>query len=633
MENIILNLLRKVTKSLLFIFDKKLFSRKNFYVIILSRIEGACMLGKIISIVDNIAKVKLSIDIDNQANLVNIHTIFEDGNKRIVGEIVNIDKEFAYIKIVGMIENNSFIPGFSKKPAFRSTVRIVTMDELALILGPQQIEGTDRVYLGKSSIYSNYRINVSLNDFFSSHFAVLGNSGAGKSCTVARLIQNLFTSSTKVPVGAHIFLFDAYGEYTNAFKNIHQISPQLNYKYYTTNTHFPEGEVLKIPLWLLGTDDICLLLNVDNPAQIPIVEKALKYVTVLKDDNPDVINHKNDIIARALLDILMSSNDASKIRDQIIAVLTKFNTPTLNLESIISQPGYNRTLKQCIYVDNSGKIQDIDVVVDFVRGFVVDGLELKEPDGSIMYTLNDLENAFDFALISEGILKSDKVFDYANVLTVRLHSIVNSSAKEYFDYGYMTSKEDFIRRLTTTPEGKPCQIVNFNINYVDDRMAKTLTKIISKMLFDYSVAKKNRGSEPYHIIIEEAHRYVQKDRDLELLGYNIFDRITKEGRKYGVILGLITQRPSELSDTSISQCSNFIVLRTLHPLDIDYIRNMVPYITTEVVEQLKSLQPGHCIAFGAAFKVATNIIVDLPNPRPLSNNSDVNKSWYGQNSN
>lgn len=591
------------------------------------------MLGKIISIIDNIAKVKLSIDVDNQANLINIHVIFEDGNKKVVGEIINIDKEYAYIRIVGTIENNSFIPGFSKKPSFKSIVRIVSMEELGFILGPQQIEGTDRVYLGKSSIYSNYRINVGLNDFFSSHFAVLGNSGAGKSCTVARLIQNLFTSTNNVPVGAHIFLFDAYGEYTNAFSNINKVSPLLNYKTYTTNTHFPETEVLRIPLWLLGTDDICLLLNVDHPAQIPIVEKALKYVTVLKDENPNVLNHKNDIIARALLDILLSSNDASKIRDQIIAVLSKFNTPTLNLESTISQPGYNRTFKQCIYVDQSGKIQDIDVVVDFVRKFIVDGLELKEPDGSVMYTLKDLENAFDFALISEGILKSDKVFDYANVLTVRLHALVNSNASEYFNYGYMTTKEDFISKLTKTPDGKPCQIVNFNINYVDDRMAKTLTKIISKMLFDYAVSSENRGEDPYHILIEEAHRYVQKDKDQELLGYNIFDRITKEGRKYGVILGLITQRPSELSDTSISQCSNFIVLRTLHPLDIDYIRNMVPYITTEVVEQLKSLQPGHCIAFGSAFKVATNIIVDLPNPRPLSNNSDINKSWYRQNNN
>ena len=125
------------------------------------------MLGNITSIMDNIAKVKLSIAIDNQANLINIHTIFEDGNKKVVGEIMNIDKEYAYIKIIGTIENNLFIPGFSKKPSFKSTVRVVNMEELGFILGPQQIEGTDRVYLGKSSIYSNYRINVGLNDFFS----------------------------------------------------------------------------------------------------------------------------------------------------------------------------------------------------------------------------------------------------------------------------------------------------------------------------------------------------------------------------------------------------------------------------------------------------------------------------------
>ena len=70
---------------------------------------------------------------------------------------------------------------------------------------------------------------------------------------------------------------------------------------------------------------------------------------------------------------------------------------------------------------------------------------------------------------------------------------------------------------------------------------------------------KNRATLPFHIILEEAHRYVQNDNDKFLLGYNIFERITKEGRKYGVILGLISQRPSELSETSLSQCNNFLI--------------------------------------------------------------------------
>ena len=356
------------------------------------------------------------------------------------------------------------------------------MEELALILGPQQITDNTKVYIGTSSVYSHYRINVGLNDFFSSHFAVLGNSGAGKSCTVARVIQNMMSSTKTPPVGANIFMFDAYGEYTRAFSKLNEISPSLNYKYYTTNTKYPEGEVLHIPLWLLGVDDIALLLGVDNPNQMPIIEKTLKLVGLLKDNNKEVVENKNDIIARALLDILMSGHDSSKIRDQVVAILTNFNTPSLNLNSIIAQPGYNRTLKQCIFVDASGKIQDIDVVIDFVNSFVKEGVELKLPDGSIMYNLKDLEQALDFALISEGILKSDKVFDYANVLSVRLHSLVNSPEAEYFSYEQHITRGDYINKLLHTYDGKKCQIVNFNINYVDDRMAKTLTKIISIMI-------------------------------------------------------------------------------------------------------------------------------------------------------
>lgn len=589
------------------------------------------MLGRIIDIDNSLVKIKLDIDINKQANLINIHVVFEDNDKKIIGEIEKLDQEYGFIKIVGIIDKGVFIPGFTKKPAFNSTIRIVTMDELSLILGPQQITDDSKIYMGTSSVYAHYRINVGLNDFFSSHFAVLGNSGAGKSCTVARVIQNMMSSSSNPPVGANIFMFDAYGEYTRAFSNISSISPSLNYKYYTTNTKYPEGEVLSIPLWLLGVDDIALLLGVDNPNQMPIVEKTLKLVGLLKDNNPEVVENKNDIIARALLDILMSGKDSSKIRDQVIAILTNFNTTSLNLNSIISQPGYNRTLKQCIYVDQSGKIQDIDVVIDFVNAFVKEGVELKLPDGSIMYDLKDLENALDFALISEGVLKSDKVFDYANVLSVRLHSLVNSPEAAYFSYKEMITRGDYINKLSHTYDGKKCQIVNFNINYVDDRMAKTLTKIISKMLFDASVSNNERGTVPYHIIIEEAHRYVQNDTDSEILGYNIFDRITKEGRKYGVILGLITQRPSELSDTAISQCSNFLILRTLHPKDINYIKDMVPNISMETVELIKTLQPGHCMAFGSAFKVPVQLVMDMPNPAPLSDNSDIVASWYRQN--
>lgn len=594
------------------------------------------MLGNIIDIENNIVTIKLAIDITTQTNLINVHVVFEDDSQKIVGEIVNIGIDTAKISIVGEIVDNRFLPGFTKKPSFKSSTRIITMDELALILGDQQIQNNDQIYLGKSSIYTNYRINVGVNSFFSNHFAILGNTGSGKSCTVARLIQNIFTSNNYLPVNANIFIFDAYGEYTNAFSRISEISPVLNYKTYTTNSLYPDGEILRIPLWLLGIDDIALLLDASEPAQLSIIEKALKLVPILRnsgdpnEENEEVTRYRNDIVARALLDILRSGKDSSKIRDQIIAILTTYQTKDLNLESKIVQPGYVRTLRQCLYIDKTGKMQEMELVVDFISSFIIEGLEIPEPKGDIPYTLRDLELALDFSLISEGVLKSDKVFDYANVLSVRLHTLINGEYAAFFGYDEMIDRKSYIARLLTTNDGKKAQIVNFNINYVNDRMAKTLTKIISKMLFDFATESRDRGAIPFHIIIEEAHRYVQLDRDQELLGYNIFDRITKEGRKYGVLLGLITQRPSELSDTSISQCSNFIILRTLHPKDLAYIKQMVPNVSDEIIAHLKTLQPGNAIAFGSAFKVPVDVKIDRPNPEPLSSNSDIAKIWYGE---
>lgn len=590
-------------------------------------------LGKIVDINGNYVTIRIEFNVSSYGNLMNIHVVFDDGTKKIVGEILKVTIQDIVVGIVGELQENAFIPGINSKPSFASIVRIINKDELELVLGPQDVSDNEHLYLGKSAIYNGYRINVGVNSFFSNHFAILGNTGSGKSCTFARIIQNIFTTSKYLPVNASVFVFDAYGEYKNAFSFLHNFNSQLNYKSYTTNieTKDKDSELLRIPLWLLDVDDIALLLGATEASQLPIIEKALKLVPILKGTDEEAIKCKNDIIARAVLDILQSGKDSIKIRDQITAVLSTFHTDMLSLESQIIQPGYVRTLKQCIYVDNSGKMQEMELVVNFISTFIIEGFEIPNPKGNVMYNLDDLELALNFALISEGILKSDKVYDYANILSVRLHALANGEYKDYFNYGQMVTKSGYIRDLMTTYDGGKAQLIGFNINYIDDRTAKSITKIISRLLFDVAANNENRGKFPFHIIIEEAHRYVQKDIDQELLGYNIFDRITKEGRKYGVILGLITQRPSELSETSISQCSNFIVLRTLHPRDLQYIKEMVPNVTDEVLAILKTLQPGSAIAFGSAFKVPVSIKMDKPDPEPYSNNSDVAKIWYALN--
>ena len=586
------------------------------------------MLGKIIAIEENTVIVKLSVDLAKADNLISLHVNMKDSKRNLIGEITDIKDDNAYINLLGEIIDDKFVFGVIRKPSFASKVSLIEKDKITQIIGVDDYSEEKDLYIGTSPIYEGVKIGVNIDSFFDSHFAIFGSTGSGKSCSVARIIQNLFSKENPIPYRASIFMFDAYGEYHSAFSKLHDKIPQINFKTYTTNLNFSDSEILRIPLWLLGVDDIALLLEVEKHSQLPIIEKALKYVNVFSNKSESVVKSKNDILSRAILDILTSGRPAPQIRDQIVSILTSYNTTELNLDTIIYQPGYSRPLKQCLLIDASGKIRDIELVMNFMEGFLTEDYELTLPDGSYMYTLKELKDALDFALISEGALKSDRIYDDSNTLRVRMHTLANSEVSAYFDYPEYVNRETYIKKLLTAENGAKAQIINFNINYVDDRLAKNITKIYSKLLFDYSKELKNRASIPFHIVLEEAHRYVQNDNDRYLLGYNIFERITKEGRKYGVLLGLISQRPSELSETSLSQCSNFLIFKMLHPTDVEYIRQMVPNITNEVVKRLRILQPGNCIAFGSAFKVPVLVKMDMPDPAPSSSSCEISNIWF-----
>ena len=171
--------------------------------------------------------------------------------------------------------------------------------------------------LGGSNVYKDFRISVNVNDIFANHFAIIGNSGSGKSCGVTRMLQNLFLKADK-PVNSHFVLFDAYGEYKNAFSFMNESG--LGFKRINTEKDTPDSSVLRIPLNFLDVDDLAILLSVNDADQIPVLEKALKLTYIFTSKDEKVIEYKNDIIAKCLLDILTSGKSAPQMRDQIVAV-------------------------------------------------------------------------------------------------------------------------------------------------------------------------------------------------------------------------------------------------------------------------------------------------------------------------
>ena len=553
-----------------------------------------------IGIVQNVGvdsvTIKVTSSLAFEKNLLDHHVIFvTNTNQRIVGTLISLNQDSGQITLIGEIQGVRFVPGVLTKPSIGNRCFAATDEETKMIVVDDQNNVLKKVLIGTMPLYNNTPAYVPTNTFFSNHFAIFGNTGSGKSCGVARIFQNIFFNTNQAPRNACVFIFDAYGEYESAL-SIPNSSVQ--FKRYSTNVRTNPNSLIKLPLWLLDVDDFALLLEAEDPTQLPIIEKALRLVTVFSGNEEETKVYKNDIIAKAILEVLYSGGSASQIHDQIFAILTSFNTPDLNLETPIAQPGYIRSLRQCLIIDKEGKIGEMQLVTEFIKKFINDDLKLELPDGTIPFTLENLREAFEFALISEGILKSDKLYDKANVLKVRLDSLIKGEYAEYFKVDKYIDKQTFIKELITAPNGARAQIININISYLDDRLAKTICKIYAKLLFDFTSKLQQRGSFPVHLILEEAHRYVQQDSDTKILGYNIFDRIAKEGRKYGVILGLISQRPSEMSETVLSQCSNFLIFKMQHPKDVQFIKQMVPFITDEIVEKMKGLQHGTCVVFG-----------------------------------
>ena len=585
------------------------------------------MFDKIIYISDQGANIKLKEGEEVAINLMNLHLIFEDKDKTILGEVDDLEDGIVKARFLGEITNGRLVGGVLRKPSLDAKIRVIKQEEIPLITGEDK---TGYMPFGVSPYYNDFPVYLDVNNFFSNHFAIFGNSGSGKSCGISRIMQNMFEDQRLFPYKSNILLFDSSGEYYNAFKDLSKINPNYNYRFITTNEVEGKGEPLRLPIFLLNEDDLTLLLQATEHSQLPIIERMLKLARIFASTGVDANKYKNHLIAKAIMTILYTNQTAPNKRNDVFSILNSCSTDQFNLEAPVQGIGYVRKFRECFLIDSHGQFSESVLLTEYVSSFINDEYDNFEPRKDCYYTLDDLEKALNFTLISEGWLRNENTYGDSVTLKVRLHSLITSSNSNFFKWekGAYISLEKYLSDLMIS-NGKKYQLVNINLDDVDDDFAKVITKIYSRLLFEFTKALKDRASIPFHIFVEEAHRYIQNDTDRFLIGYNIFERIAKEGRKYGLILGLITQRPVEMSDTVISQCSNFLIFKMNHPTDVEYIKKMVPNISDEIVEKQKSLQSGTCLAFGSAFKIPLIVKLKMPNPMPMSGNCDVVRIWDG----
>lgn len=587
----------------------------------INTIDGILFVGEVGSYVSiyEVGRTVIAeiIGVDEKTQLINSREMIKPNSKRQV-----------YLNLIGEIVEDKFQFGVSKMPLIFSTVYIVSQKELITMLevGKEEIKISEEsnktrailLTIGKSVIFPDYDVKINIDKFFGFHFAVFGNTGAGKSNTVARILQNVFVKDHYSAKGAKFVIIDSNGEYNKAFSKLNEINQDIKHSLMIADED--SDSKFEIPVWALSADDWATLLHASEKTQMPVLKRAIDIARVFYSSDETNQELRNHILASTLLGIIQSSDSSPSKSDKLKAIVTKFGTNEINMDSALSN---SKTLRQSMNI-NYGSMPDEEAVISFLSNHLNQELITENITRSMVpYSLEDFSQAVEFATLYEGSISSQRIQEYTATLMTRLNTIQEGIQGRILSRTTYNTIDDYIDMLLGEN-----QIVDLDISTLDDASAEVVTKVLAKLLLDYLKRREIKADSPINFIIEEAHRFIKNEANYGAVGYNIFERIAKEGRKFGMLLGISSQRPSELSKTVVSQCSNFIVHRVQNPDDLQYISRMVPYINQNMIERLTYLQTGNALVFGSAINLPTLTKFAQANPTTDSDNARISEKWY-----
>lgn len=576
------------------------------------------------------------------------------------GESTELDKAGSakYLDLVpiGMLpqrRDGAFRFGVSTFPSLYADALYVLDEELDRIfevqnatevvpkpMGDGKATRYNSLSIGTSVVFQDYAVKVRIDDFFGGHSAVLGNTGSGKSCTVATLLQSLFEKREEYFArGATFFLLDVNGEYRSAFK---ELPPSVKRRYVKLEADptslavapFDGAEttaVFRLPHWFMTVEEWELLLRASERTQQPVLRSALGLATLFSfggGNQAELENLKNHILAKCLLHVLNSGESSPAKGDRVKALLTTFETESLTLEELgpLAKVAYGEMKQQTELMDKLAPYVDDDV---------------KIPNYSNRaFKFEDLEQAFDLALLYEEAHGNMHIRDYCSQMITRFKWI---KEREEFAFlcvppekleVYERDVAQFVERcigFSRADDGlqKSAQVIVLDMNEAGDEVVEVASAVMARLIFDRLRRAEPRNRTPVNLILEEAHRYVsERPSNYAIDASRIFQRIAKEGRKYGLFLMIASQRPSELSKTVLSQCSNFVVHRIQNPDDLQHIRQMTPFVSDSVMKRLPSLPKQHALIFGNAVNLPTTFKVRDVRPKPKSDDAAIRDLWF-----
>lgn len=554
------------------------------------------------------------------------------------------------INFVGELKLNpdkkyEFQFGLTSYPPLYSDVLYIRDQELDVIfkVDEQDIQDSNdhsktlakTLKIGTSSVFPDYQVKIDIENFFSKHIAILGNTGSGKSCTISSILQSLYEKNNYSASGSTFIVFDTNGEYLPAFAEIGSnkdikilhLSPE------NETTSEKDGltkESFYLPHWFMNFDEWALLLRASEGVQLPVLRTALNFAKKFADGTDDAKQKEIDhIIAVTIMQILGSSEGSAGQANQILTMLSRYNKS--EFQKLLVDHGYNSQFGNF----PNGKMNEF--FKSLQEKYIIDGYVIKDDNEITRFDFDQISRFLDLAMLYEESHGRTNIRNYCASLLTRAESLL--SRKQ--DFKFLHTKDDKlslenyvlkilgIRKEPKKPKIKDKQLIIIDLSSYPDEIVEIISAVLSRIIFEALQGAKRRNIYPVHIIVEEAHRYIsEKDSDNSFQAKKIFERIAKEGRKYGLSLIVSSQRPSELSKTVLSQCSNFIVHRIMNPEDLSYVRRMTPYISEEILNELPYIPRQQALIFGSAVNMPMMFKVRDAQPKPESADNAVLKHWY-----
>lgn len=449
------------------------------------------------------------------------------------------DRFIALAPVGEILKDGTFSRGITNYPTAGAKVHAVGITEVSAIFSKYQ---KYKFFIGQLSSHKGYHLGLDPQIFFSRHFAIVGQSGAGKSWAVTNLIQRAIKSMPK----SHIILLDLHGEY--CWKDANGV----RYSAFDESVvNCIDAQEMEMPYWMMSYAELVdLFIDRDDKGastQMSFMSEILMQLKRKESKRIGLSTFSIDTpIYFSLAEMYMAfktANEEKKAFGKVLGPLYgQFDNFLIKMQSRLNDVRYDFLLRP-------KKRKSSESMVDLLRSFV--GLGDKK----------------------------------ANVTVVDL-------------------------------SGVPSDI------------RPAISAQVGRLAYEFNYWNPKRREFPITLICEEAHIYIPKERGGQFeSSKKMMERIAKEGRKYGVSIGVVSQRPTELSETMLSQCSTFICLRTTSLDDQAYIRGLIPESEGNLADILSSLGRGEALVLGEAVPLPARVQLYKPNPEPRSNDVDYINGW------